>query len=381
MSDVFRKIIKSRAHVNTKRRVTRKRRQQQGDKDKKDFTREVPDEILWHIFQYVGTLWSVRCGSRVSEAWARVVCNHCLCIDEPSVSLEAYELRRIPNLRILKKWPFATTRNEGLSSLTALTTLYMSDIPSADSKYVLTRLQSLVNLTAMGAHHIVPAMMTNLRSLDLSYNRMVTSETIAALTGLRELKLIVCDNVKAECVSTLTNLRSLAVLCYGMTDVTLWQLTNLTSLKLAWTNYVTNRALARLTQLSNLTLTMSCNSVTVDDLLGLHLLTRLVVDVTTDNRDYTALTTLVCLELHGIRSHPQIPLHEQNYHLMTSLVTLRCNDDLCLSPEWIKKVPRLRELSAGVVTMAPQLVRADLAQFTRLEGSKKRGGCRYCLLK
>lgn len=358
-----------------------KRGQQQDDEGKKDITREIPDEILWHIFQYVGTLWSVRRGSRVCGAWARVVYNHCLCIDELSVSLSAHELRRIPNLRTLKKWPFARTRNEGLSSLTALTTLYLSDIPSADSKYVLTRLQSLVNLTAVGAHHIVPAMMTNLRSLDLSYNRMVTSETITALTGLRELKLIVCDNVKAECVSTLTNLRSLAILCCGMTDATLWQLTNLTSLRVAWTNNVTNKALARLTRLNSLVLTMSCDSITVDALLGLHLLTRLVVGATTDTRDYTALTTLVCLEHHSIRPHPQIPLHEQNYHLMTNLVTLKCDDALYLSPEWIKKMPRLRELSVDAVTMAPHLTRADLAQFTRLEGSKKRGDRRYSLLK
>lgn len=358
-------------------------KRQRQEEEEANLTLEVPDEILWLIFQYVGPIWGIRRGSQICEAWARVVRNHCLHIDEPSIFLMAHELRRVPNLRTLKKWTPVGSRSDGFASLTALTTLYLSlsDQPSVGSKYVLTKLQSLVNLTAVGAHHIVPAMMTNLRSLDLSYNRMVTSETITALTGLRELKLIVCHNVKAECVSTLTNLRSLAFLCRGMTNATLWQLTNLTSLKLAWTNNVTNKVLARLTQLNDLTLTMSCDSVTIDDLLGLHLLTRLVVDATADTRDYAALTTLVCLELNSIRPHPQIPLHEQNYHLMTNLVTLRCGDALYLSPEWIKKMPHLRELSVGVVTMAPHLTRADLAQFTRLEGSKKRGDCRYCLLK
>lgn len=357
--------------------MKRQRQEEEGE----NFTLDVPDEILWHIFQYAGTLWSAYCGSHVCGAWARVVRTHCLCIDEQSVALRTGHLRRVPNLRTLKKWFCVGSRSNGFSSLTALTTLHIEDEGLGNSNHVLTMLRSLVNLTVVGAHYIVPSLMTSLRSLDISRNLLVTDETISALTGLQELRVVACPTISVECASTLTMLRSLAISRSGMRDATLWHLTGLTSLRLSYTNDVTKRSLARLTQLNDLALIASSRCVTTDDLLGLPLLTRLVVDGATDTRDYTALTTLRHLELYSPRPHPLIPLNEQNYHLMISLVIFKCHDTLCLSPEWIKKMPRLRELSVGLVTMAPHTAQADLAQFVRLEGNVTRGNPKVSLLK
>ena len=348
------------------------------EQQQEDLTLEVPDEIPWHIFQYAGTLWSASCGSHVCGAWARVVRTHCLCIDERSVALRAGDLRRVPNLRTLKKWFCIGSRSNGFSSLTALTTLHIEEYGLADSKHVLTMLRSLVNLTAVGQLYIVPSLLTSLRSLDFSRNTVVTDEIITALTGLQELRIYSCPDINTKCVSTLTMLRSLA--CSGMTDATLSHITSLTSLKLSFPNTVSTQSLSRLTQLNDLTLVATCGRSTTDDLLGLHLLTRLNMDDPTINFDYSPFTRLKCLEYYC--HFPDSSLNERNYyHLLTNLVTLKCNDHLYLTPEWIKKMHCLRELSVGILTLSPYGVRKDLAQFTLLEGSVTRGSPKVCLLK
>lgn len=258
----------------------------------------LPDEILWDIFQEMSIMWRLECAPKVCKAWARVVRNKCLCIEDEKAELSDGHLRSVSHLHTLKTCLSSSGLScVGLASLSALTTLKIQQLPTAgrDSIYALTGLHNLTNLSACGPYIILASRLTNLTTLDLSYNNMVTTETITQFTRLRTLNISVCVNVNVRCVSTLTRLRSLNVQLIGMTDEMLWNLTKLTSLYLMWTNKVTACSMERLTRLSELTLNHAGQQITTRCLLGLHMLTQLCIIGHDTNRDYSQLIKPGCM--------------------------------------------------------------------------------------
>ena len=188
----------------------------------------LPDEILWKIFQEMSIIWRLECAPKVCNTWARVVRNNCLCIEDEKVDLSDGHLQSVSRLHTLKTCLSSSGLScVGLASLSALTTLKIQQLPTAgrDSVYALTGLHNLTNLSACGPYVILASRLTNLRTLDLSYNNLVITETITQFTRLRALSLSVCVNVNVRCVSTLTRLHSLNVQLIGMTDEMLWNLT------------------------------------------------------------------------------------------------------------------------------------------------------------
>jgi internalin A len=167
-----------------------------------------------------------------------------------------------------------------LESLTNITTLNL-----ASNKMITgTSLKLLTNIAALNlaSNKMITdtslKLLTNITELSLASNKVITDEALSLLPNITGLNLGCNEVITDDALSLLTNITGLNLACNEViTGTSLKLLTNITGLSLYCNKLITDGALSLLTNINSLNL-WNNTTITINGLTDLHNLTYLDVE-------------------------------------------------------------------------------------------------------
>lgn len=158
---------------------------------------------------------------------------------------------------------------EGIRNCACLTSLNLcSNNTITDNDICMSSLSNLTSLDLSDNRLITNECLktlTNLTSLSLFYNYVITNDGIKNLTNLTSLSVVGACHITDDGIHNLTNLTSIDISGYNnkITDKGLQNLKNLKSLIIERNRQITNEGIYPLTNLTSLTV-ISCDKITED---------------------------------------------------------------------------------------------------------------------
>jgi len=305
----------------------------------------LPAEIIYR--------WATSINSQTCKLWYRIWCTKPM-----FVTMGGYDAHI--------NYKYADISLTALLKFKNLTGLSLCEHPTLDNIGPLTTLKTLY---LGNSHNVIDTMLcklTNITSLSLAYNQIITDISLRCLTKIIDLCLYDNKNVTNTMLGTLTNLTKLNVGRNNeITDDSLRHLTKLNHLSLKENKFVGDESITCLTNITYLSIEL-CDGVTNKSIRNLTNLTSIRLQCVNSITTLKLLPNLTELDLnlsYGTISDYKLGKMD-NLHLLTiknpttantskaigkltKLETLRIRHSGCIKNRDLWELTNLRKLALG----------------------------------